>query len=661
MVRPMAPPFGNERDPVSIRRPRLALILLLALPAGCSPDIGVRRSSQADALSSWRLSKFENQGLSQRTCQTLRRLNLDGLLPRHADVVNDKLLECALHDPLSDYLFALAEINYSLAQQAENRDDALSLTRYYLCAGYAYHFLFYSRDDTLPDGLGAEAHRGTNTFDPRHRLACDLYNAGLAKCIRAAQRIGRLDPRHKLQLVTRTGDFTLSVDHYGFAWKTEEFGPLLFCADYEVIGLDNHYHTFGLGVPLIGMRAESDKPAPGYANYPRDVSFPVTAFFRFESNLADLAACQSGRLELYDPLRIQNVQVAGQAVALETDLTTPLAFFMDKTHFVLAGLEGFFRADSAIDKAGIYLFEPYQAGKIPVVLTHGLLSSPQIWTRMYNDLRADPVLRDRYQFWFFLYPTANSYLATAADLREALDGLRSSVDPEHADAAFEQMVLVGHSMGGLVDKLLTQESGDDFWKFVTERPFSDIKGDPDSLKELHRVFFFERYTAVKRVVFLGTPHRGSNLSAPGAYLLDRFVRLSDDLTRAGRNLVKDNPELWPTLAKNPNKARLPTSLDLLTPSAPALEVLAQRGPPAGVHYHSIIGINQGEGKTAGDGFVPFESARINGVDSELVVPVGHRELHDYPRDILEVSRILHLHLDELKTPSIRSAADGQTP
>ena len=66
-------------------------------------------------------------------------------------------------------------------------------------------------------------------------------------------------------------------------------------------------------------------PPPGGAHYPGKVSFPATAFFRFEGTLADLASCRCGQLELYDPLAIQTIDVHGRRVPLETDLTTPLA------------------------------------------------------------------------------------------------------------------------------------------------------------------------------------------------------------------------------------------------------------------------------------------------------------------------------------------------
>src|SRR5262249_30858082 len=157
------------------------------------------------------------------------------------------------------------------------------------------------------------------------------------------------------------------------------------------------------------------------------------------------------------------------------------------------------------DRAGIYMFEPYQRGKIPVLMVHGLISSPLTWTTMFNDLRADPELRQRYQFWFYLYPTGNPYLETAAELRETLDRAFMEVDPHGEDAALDEMVLVGHSMGGLVSRLLTETSGNDFWRLVSNRPFDSLKVKPETRAALQRVFFFERDPSARRVVFIGTP------------------------------------------------------------------------------------------------------------------------------------------------------------
>jgi pimeloyl-ACP methyl ester carboxylesterase len=653
--------MASVRSPVNRAGWLLAAISLGAAAAllGCS-STGVRKVGAPDWLGAWRASVVTAGELSPRTIQTLRSLDLEATYRHHPAEAAAALHQEAVKEPRPELLFALAEINYLRGQEAEKRDCTQSIACYYLCAGYAYHYLFATADGVRP--LKPDAVQGepgpfigplapADAFDPRFRLACDLYNAGLAKCIRAAQRVGRLDPRQHLNVPTVDGRaFTLSVAHFGFNWKPEEFGKLLLCEDYEAVGLANQHHNYGMGVPLIAVRA-AEAPSPSGAFYPREVSFPVTAFFRFEGTVADLAACRNGRLELYNPLAITALEVRSRSIPLETDLTTPLAYFLGHTD--LDGLEykAFLNADKLRRRGGIYFAEPYQPGKIPVLLVHGLLSSPLTWAPLFNDLRADPQVRERFQFWFYFYPTGNPYLAAAADLRQALAHLRADLDPDHKDHALDDLVLVGHSMGGLVAKLLTVDSGNDFWRLTgDDRPFEDLKIKPEARDELRPIFYFARQPAVRRVVFLGTPHHGSKLSPSlPARLAVRFVRLPKALMVAVREAGEENPDLPARL----REGRIPTSVDLLAPGAPALELLAARPKPPGVHYHSVIGVAPkssvllerflGDGEEEGDGVVPYTSAHLEGVDSEVVVRADHYHVHQHPLTVLEVRRILLEH------------------
>jgi pimeloyl-ACP methyl ester carboxylesterase len=622
----------------------LALVTL-----GCSYGISVRRAATSDLSSAWRDSAVEPDELSPRTRQTLHRWDLETQYEHDPHGAYTRLQAAAARKPAAELLFALAEMSYLFGQQAEKHEDAAACVSYYLSAGYAYHYLF----DNLPGCPVAGSQ--SNPFDPRFRLACELYNMGLAKCIRAAQATGRLDPRQQLRLPTPDGQaFTLSVVHHGFPWQPEEFGTLLFCADYEVVGLANHYRGYGLGTALIGTRlpqapdrvtAAGEPTRASALRYPREVSFPVTAFFRFEGSVADLSAQRAGRLELYNPFVIASVDVGGVPVPLETDLTTPLAYFLSRTD--LEGIEytGLLHADKVQDRAGIYMFEPYQPGKIPVVMVHGLVSSPLTWTTMFNDLRADPVLRQHFQFWFYLYPTGNPYLATAADLRDALARLRVEVDPEHRDPALDQMVFVGHSLGGLVAKLLTEDSGDDFWRLVSDQPFDTLRLRPETRDELQRLFFFRRQPSVTRVIFCGTPHHGSKLApSPPAQLLAKFIKKPLALRQAAGDVAQEDPQLLPSLRRE----ELATNIDLLAPGAPALALLASRPRPPGVHFHSIIGNIFGKGEEGGDGVVPYKSAHLDGVDSEIIVPAPHWRVHQHPRSVLEVQCILLEHLREVR-------------
>jgi pimeloyl-ACP methyl ester carboxylesterase len=624
---------------------RTAVVGVVCLLCVACADIRVRPFHAPDVFDAARSSRFDPNALSQRSLQTLRRLDLDAVYRRSPDEALAKLHAEALHDPDPDVIFAMAEGHYLRGRAVECKNDCLAVGHYYLCAGYAYHFLFPEKARPVAD---------EDIFDPRYRLACDLYNAGLAKCISAAQKVDRLDPRHDLLLPACGGeDFHLSVGHVGFQWQPEEFGPLQFCADYQVVGLANHYGAFGLGVPLIGSRVGT-RTGKDESYYPRHVNFSVTAFFRFEGTLADLGAKRTGRLELVNPLSVQAVDVRGRKVPLETDLTTPLAYYLAHSDLQYIEWQGFLRPATVENRAGIHMLEPYQPGKIPVVLVHGLLSSPLTWAPVYNDLQADPALRERFQFWAYFYPTGNPYLATAADLRRSIAKLRQDLDPQGKDAALSQMVFVGHSMGGLISKLAAVDSGDTFWKEVSNEPLADLKLKPETRAELQQVFFFERRPEIQRVIYIGTPHHGSKLSPSlVGRLAVKLVQLPGAMLGDVRDLAAENPGLAPHFLSE----TLPTSVDLLAPGAPALEALAARPKPPGVHYHSIVGVATtamtwperlaGGGDEQGDGVVPYRSAHIDDADSELVVDADHFHVHHHPLAIREVRRILLEHYREV--------------
>ena len=628
-----------------IRLRTVAAGAVIVLCAACA-DIRVRPVRAPDIFDAARASRFDADDLSPRSRQTLRRLDLDAVYQRSPDEALARLHAEALRDADPDLLFALAEGHYLRGRATERGNGCLAVGHYYLCAGYAYHFLFPQKPRPATD---------EDIFDPRYRLACDLYNAGLAKCIAAAQKAGRLDPRCDLVLPACGGDFRLSVVHNGFAWKPEEFGPLLFCSDYEVVGLENQYRTYGLGVPLIGSRVAA-KDGTDHRYVPAHVNFPVTAFFRFEGSLADLGAKRTGRLELYNPLVVQAVDVHGRKVPLETDLTTPLAYLLAHSDLRSIELTSFLTPAAVQKRTGIHMLQPYRPGKIPVVLVHGLLSSPLTWAPVYNDLLADAELRERFQFWAYFYPTGNPYLATAADLRQSLQRLRQDLDPEGRDAALGQMVFVGHSMGGLISKLAAVDSGDAFWEQVSKQPLASLKLKPETKAELQQVFYFERRPEIRRVVFIATPHHGSKLSPSWlGRLADKLVRLPKTMLGDLQELAAEDPDFVAHLAGD----RLPTSVDLLAPGSPALEALAARPKPDEVHYHSIIGIAQtastwpehlvvGDADWPGDGVVPYQSAHIADADSELVVDADHFHVHHHALAIRELRRILLEHYNEVR-------------
>jgi hypothetical protein len=123
---------------------------------------------------------------------------------------------------------------------------------------------------------------------------------------------------------------------------------------------------------------------------------------------------------------------------------------------------------------GLGTRRPDERGKVPVVLIHGLWGNPHLWDRMVEDLGVDPAHRRRYQFWTFRYPSGDSIPFSAHLLRQSLRRGRRVFDPEGMDTAFDRMVVVGHSLGGILAKMMVQSSGSRLWQTVCARPIADL-------------------------------------------------------------------------------------------------------------------------------------------------------------------------------------------
>jgi pimeloyl-ACP methyl ester carboxylesterase len=315
----------------------------------------------------------------------------------------------------------------------------------------------------------------------------------------------------------------------------------------------------------------------------------------------------------------------------------------------------FIRPDNPRFATGIYLIHPYDPNKIPILFIHGLLSSPLSWQNLTNDLCSDPKILEHYQPWFFLYPTGQPLLESAAQLREELERTEHLFDPSGSAIASHHVVVVAHSMGGLLAHTLVSDSGDALWNGFANRPLNSL-ALPDNEKELIlQYFFFRHQPAIDRVIFLAVPHRGSYLAGGIVGSVgNRLIRQS----RGPANLLKEFQTQYPRTL-NPYFARVSThgelnSLISMAPN-PMLHNLAEL--PIRVPFHSIIGrLGEDDVADSSDGVVGYSSSHLDGAESEKIIPAGHASLIARPETVAEIKRILEENIGA--KPRKRSVESG---
>jgi pimeloyl-ACP methyl ester carboxylesterase len=387
----------------------------------------------------------------------------------------------------------------------------------------------------------------------------------------------------------------------------------------------------GIGAPLV---VESKAAEPGKIEKfeVRRISYGMTGVVKFDGS-----NCTGS---FFDPLAVEDIPFAGHTHPLAADFTAPLALALASQDTRRKELGGLFRPSEFEEQARLALLQPYDPERIPVLCIHGLGDSQATWAPLIQTLRADPIIRKNYQFWFFSYPTGFPYPLSASVLRRRLDAINKH-HPDH-----QKIVVIGHSMGGMIARTLITDSGMELWNAIYDQPPAEIPFSPETRKVMSESLIFKPRPDISRVIFASASHRGSNIAS------NFLGRLGSRIIGAPADLLPDEPEVL-TLARpnttGANLRRMPNSIDFLKPENRFVSTLATLPTAPGIPYHSIIG-DRGRGgnldhrwRVSTDGIVPYWSSHLAGAQSELIIP-SHHWTNQHPQGIAETGRILREHL-----------------
>ena len=402
-----------------------------------------------------------------------------------------------------------------------------------------------------------------------------------------------------------------------------------------------HHRRKGVGAPLVALR-ENKSRQPIEAYYPLEaITRPLTAVIT-EGELSK--GLQEVQIDLICPLHQNHVDINGASRTLAADFSAPLALQLERTSGLKRSQLFDFVNSEPSRNPQLYLMEPYDPNKEPLIMIHGLLGSPLVWAELTNTLWADDAIRERYQIWHFLYNTSAPALYSGRVLRNQLREVRSLLDPSGKDPAMQSTTVVAHSMGAIVARTLLTRPGNAFWDAAFHQSFDTLKLTEEDRVSLKEAFFWNSTPHVKRVIYIAASHLGSDFA-------DNFIgRLGRFAARPPKNGFKDfyerisqtNPGVFTEAYEELGQGKL-NSVHALSPRQPSLPILASLPNHHPVREFSIIG-NQGKPgplEESSDGIVPYWSSHIDRAESEKIVPASHYAFK-HPETVSEVKRILKL-------------------
>lgn len=620
-----------------MRIPHILPLLLITSLSACSV---VRLSvvDPADSLREFRQDIISSDTLSPVSLQAVRMAGLTQkeVLEHGVDAKVAQQFE-QFADPI-DKAYIESEVAIGRAQLLERAQPEKAVALYLHAADLAFQG-FFLRECSNPVDVRCDS----------FKVFYDRSVRGIVAYLSKKNWDNNAIPRFESGL-GRT--FSLTVSEGANVEDPTEYATIEPASSIGLEGLTNRHRREGIGVSLVACRKRRD--GDGLEEYlPRvGTCLPLTAVVRFPQNGCEGAEC-AATFELINSVTTETYTAATRPLPLAADFTAPLAAVVDKTG--MGGWDGLFDAiqgnEELLKNTGFYTLEPFDANRIPLITVHGLFSNPLTWLDVHNELMGDPVIRKHFRVWHYLYPTNLPILENAKTFRQKLDELQSYLEAHQKIGTSNRgMVIIGHSMGGLLTRSAVVDSTP-LMEYFLEDPKRLSKLNKDTADAVRSYLEFQPKPYIDRVVFVAVPHRGSSIADNwvgriGRWLLalpKTVVQKTVYVAREARNVLR--PDLQTAF-----DAGQASSISGLSEKSPALRGLSKTTVAATIPFHSIIG-DRGRGDTpdSSDGVVAYRSSHVDGAQSELIVPADHTA-HAHPQALLEIRRILRLHTEGKQQP-----------
>lgn len=511
---------------------------------------------------------------------------------------------------------------------------------------YSYAYLFKTKRKPID-----------RIFDNRQVQIRDFYNQAIAKLVTiSAQRSSVKKATDSVKIGNSI--YNINLDQYQLL-KNKELDRFISSYNLNFSGLRTINRRDGFGSEFVAVFPASEEKSnnkyildPLNASYQtsinpnihkaRYLSATIVARPVKAESVDDIINSPNITVQVMDPYRTENVDIAGKSYPLAANFSAPYGLWLAENNLGAAAYLSLIDRQERLTMPHLYMLEPYNPNKKVIVLVHGLASSPEAWIALTNDIMGDSILREHYQVWQVFYstnmPILESRFQIYALLKQAFGGLNPN-DPADKDA-----VLIGHSMGGIISRLLVSNADISQSALSMMSPYQQakLKKHPIVSERLK----IQPITNFDRAVFMSSPNRGTDfadlwftraarkiIKLPGAFLgavtdtiTNQDIDAKDILTRIDKGLIQNGPSD-------------------LSHKSKFMALTEDINPPKGFVFHSIIGnkTNSKDPDVMTDGIVPYKSAHLDGATSEVIIKGGH-SIQKTPEAVLELRRILRQHL-----------------
>ena len=518
---------------------------------------------------------------------------------------------------------------------------------------YSYAYLF--KTQRQPE---------SRLFDNRQVQVRDFYNQAIALLISG------YDARYqdkKLKRSLKVGDTEYHLDfsqHPELA--TDNLEKLISSYNLNFSGLRSINRRDGFGSEFVAVYLKPETHTnhtyiidPLRFSYPngqnpnihqaRYLATTITAQPRqTPKNVDDIINTKAFSLKMHNPYLQQKVAIANKEYSLAANFSAPYGLWLAENNLASSAYLSLIDRDQTLLMPHVYMLEPYNPNKKILVMVHGLASSPEAWIALTNDIMGDTILRENYQVWQVFYSTNMPIIESRFQIYALLTQAFQQVPRQ--DTAQQDAVLIGHSMGGIIARLLVSEAdltqqANNLMRKRDQNHFGDRQ-------DIMQRFELKPIPQFSRAIFLAAPHQGTEYAERWFTLAARkIIRLPgaflSSLNDALINGMSGEP-LDQGMKKGWERNLIQNGPSDLSHKSNFIELTKDVQVKPNVLYHSIIGnaTQSKDPQIITDGIVPYYSAHLDGAVSEKILPGGH-SIQETPEAVLELRRILRLHLKEL--------------